>query len=36
MISAVPRIFNIGNTPFLNAVNLKIDPPDSRRTKYKP
>ena len=36
MINAVPRIFDVGNKPLLDAVNLKIDPPDSRRAKYKP
>lgn len=36
MISNVSRISYIGHAPLLDTVNLKIDPPDSRGTKYEP
>lgn len=36
MINALSRRFDIEHIPLLDTVNLEIDPPDSRRTKYKP
>ena len=36
MINAVSRMCDKGHVPLLDTVNLEIDPPDPRRTKYKP
>lgn len=35
MINAM-SIYDKGHVPLLDTVNLEIDPPDSRRTKYEP
>ena len=36
MVSDSSRISDTGHAPLLDTVNLKIDPPDSRGTKYEP
>lgn len=36
MINAISRVVDTGRVPLLDTVNLKINPPDSRRTKHEP
>ena len=36
MINAMSRVADTEHVPLLDTVNLKINPPDSRRTKYEP
>ena len=36
MISAVSRTSGVRHKPLLDAINLKINPPDSRCAEYEP
>ena len=36
MIRVVSRVFQLGYAPFLDTINLKVDPPNPRYTKYEP